>query len=374
MRDKRKMEKNMKKLFAKLITPLVFAATVIFAGCSNPNSSSASSSDVPRGSVIAATYSSEGGGGTQIVFNEDSTVVFIENSGNSGASARAAVALSEDNVCASGTYVITADNIAQITIMEVICGWGGISKEKLESYNEEVFAINVAFSGNELHITVDENPLFFSTDKKDVSKPFSGSLFSNGPVDATYLFKQTLTLKENRFSIVYNITFDYDDDIEGPVQGTYTKPDDNTITLTFDKSAILGGDEVTKATATINGDILTLTIEYKSDGKSYTEKTSLKKRGSSDKEWEHSEQIKLSSSGKIEYYENGKLCWKGTYTIIGTETASVKVNEKYDADSFGFSTTPGNLYIEDASQEFLDLDLHNLDEKGGVAMPFAREK
>ena len=46
-----------KKLFAKLITPLAFAAAVIFAGCSNPSSSSAASSDVPKGSVITATYS-----------------------------------------------------------------------------------------------------------------------------------------------------------------------------------------------------------------------------------------------------------------------------------------------------------------------------
>ena len=47
----------MKKLFAKLITPLAFAAVVIFAGCSDPSSSGADNVDVPKGSVIAATYS-----------------------------------------------------------------------------------------------------------------------------------------------------------------------------------------------------------------------------------------------------------------------------------------------------------------------------
>ena len=50
----------MKKLFENLIAPLAFAAVVIFAGCSDPSSSGADNVDVPKGSVIAATYS-EGG-------------------------------------------------------------------------------------------------------------------------------------------------------------------------------------------------------------------------------------------------------------------------------------------------------------------------
>lgn len=56
-REAQNGEKNMKKLFAKLITPLAFAAVVIFAGCSDPSSSGADNVDVPKGSVIAATYS-----------------------------------------------------------------------------------------------------------------------------------------------------------------------------------------------------------------------------------------------------------------------------------------------------------------------------
>ena len=362
----------MKKLFAKLITPLAFAAAVIFAGCSNPSSSSASSSDVPKGSVITATYS--GGGGTRIVFDADSTVTFYDNG---SVSDRAVV--SEDKICASGTYVVTADNFAQITIEKVLRDWGIISKNDLNKYKDKEFAIKVAFSGNDLRITFEENEekqLSFSTDNKNVSKPpiQSGPLFSNGPIDATYLFRQTLILKEDlRFSIAYNITFDYDNDVEGPVQGKYEQSD-NTITLTFDKSAILGGDEITNATATISGDTLTLNIEYKSDRETYTEKTSFKKRGSSDKEWEHSEQIKLFSSGEIKYYENGALCWEGTYTIIDDETASVELNKNKIHVSGSFGTASGDLYIEDASQEFLDLDLHDLGENGGVAMPFAREK
>lgn len=356
----------MKKLFAKLITPLAFAAAVIFAGCSNPSSSSASSSDVPKGSVITATYSNEDG--TQIVFNKDGTVEFLDNG---SVSDRAVV--SEDKICASGTYVVTADNFAQITIERVLRDWGIISKSDLNKYKDQEFAIKGAFSGNDLRITFEENEeksLSFSTDNKNVSKPpiQSGPLFSNGPVDANYLFRVTLKLENGNFIMTYNITFD---DIEGPVQGKYTQSD-SIITLTFDKSAILGGDEITNATATISGDTLTLSIEYKSDRGAYTEKTSFKKRGSSGKEWEHSEKITLSSSGEIKYYENGALCWEGTYTIIDDETASVKMNKIHVSGSFG--TASGNLYIEDASQEFLDLDLHDLGENGGVAMPFAREK
>ena len=260
------------------------------------------------------------------------------------------------------------------------------------SYKGKELAINVAFSGNDLYITIDEKPLSFSTDNKNVSKPSggtppdqsgskpsgstppdqSGPLFSNGRIDATYVARQTLTLENGKFSIAYNITFDYDDDIEGPIQGTYTQSANN-ITLEFAESTIFGGDEIAKATAIISGDTLTLSIDYKdSDGDAYTERISFKKRGSSGNEWEHSEQVKLSSNGDINYYENGKLCWEGTYTIIDDETASVQVNKISITGSFG--TDPGILRIEDASQEFLDLDLLELDEGGGVAMRFVREK
>lgn len=273
----------MKKLFAKLITPLAFVAAVIFAGCSNPSSSSASSSDVPRGSVIAATYSSEGGGGAQIVFNEDSTVVFLDNGGTS---ARAAVAFSEDKVCARGTYVITADNFAQITITEVLRKWGDISQDDLNNYKEGAFT--VSFSGNELRITVEEKSLSFSTDNKNVSKPSGGTppvqngpLFSNGPVNATYLSRGTPTL-----------------------------------------------------------------------------------------------QIKLSSDGDVKYYENDKLCWEGTYTIIDAENASVELNKNKIHVSGSFGTASGNLFITEADQESLCLDLlnGNLGESGGTSEFFVREK
>ena len=301
---------------------------------------------------------------------------------NGGTSARA-VAFDEDNVCAHGTYVITADNFAKITIIEVLRNWGDISQNDFNSYKDKEFAINVAFSGNDLYITIDEKPLSFSTDNKNVSKPSggtppdqsddkpsggtppvqSGSLFSNGRIDATYVARQTLTLENGKFSIAYNITFN---SAECTSQGKYTQSGSN---ITFTDPTLIGGDEATKATATISGDTLTLTIE---DEYNYTEKTSFKKRGSSGNEWEHSEQVKLSSSGKIEYYENSVLCWNGTYTIIDTETASVQVNKISITGSFG--TDPGILRIEDASQEFLDLDLLELDEGGGVAIRFAREK
>lgn len=326
-----------------------------------------------------------GGGKTQIVFNEDGTVEFIDNGGTSVR----AVAGSDYKVCAHGTYIVTADNFAKITIIEVFSGWGGIS---LNDYQNQEGAFTVSFSGNELRITIDEKQLPFSTDNKNVSKPSggtppsqsgskpsgstppaqSGPLFSNGRIDATYVARQTLTLENGKFSIAYNITFDYDDDIEGPIQGTYTQSANN-ITLEFAESTIFGGDEIAKATAIISGDTLTLSIDYKdSDGDAYTERISFKKRGSSGNEWEHSEQVKLSSNGDINYYENGKLCWEGTYTIIDDETASVQVNKISITGSFG--TDPGILRIEDASHEFLDLDLLELDEGGGVAMRFVREK
>ena len=374
-----------KKLFENLIAPLAFAAVVIFAGCSDPSSSGADNVDVPKGSVIAATYS--GGGKTQIVFNEDGTVEFIDNGGTSVR----AVAGSDYKVCAHGTYIVTADNFAKITIIEVFSGWGGIS---LNDYQNQEGAFTVSFSGNELRITIDEKQLPFSTDNKNVSKPSggtppsqsgskpsgstppaqSGPLFSNGRIDATYVARQTLTLENGKFSIAYNITFDYDDDIEGPIQGTYTQSANN-ITLEFAESTIFGGDEIAKATATISGDTLTLSIDYKeSDGDVYTEKTYFKKCGYSDKEWEHSEQVKLSSNGDINYYENGKLCWEGTYTIMDDENASVELNKNKIHVPGSFGTDPGILRIEDASHEFLDLDLLELDGGGGVAMRFVREK
>ena len=350
----------MKKLFAKLITPLAFAAAVIFAGCSNPSSSSASSSDVPKGSVITATYS--GGGGTRIVFDADSTVTFYDNG---SVSDRAVV--SEDKICASGTYVVTADNFAQITIEKVLRDWGIISKSDLNKYKDKEFAIKVAFSGNDLRITFEENEeksLSFSTDKKDVSKPpiQSGPLFSNGSVDANYLFRVTLKLENGNFISTANILFD---DIESTVRGTYTESNGKII---FTDSTIFGGDDTTEETAIISGDTLTLTTVDSSG----SDVEIFKKRGSSGKEWEHLEKITLSSSGEIKYYENSTLCWEGTYTIIDDETASVKLNNTHVSGSFG--TASGDLYIEDASQEFLALDLHDLGENGGVAMPFAREK
>lgn len=378
----------MKKLFENLIAPLAFAAVVIFAGCSDPSSSGADNVDVPKGSVIAATYS--GGGKTQVVFNEDGTVEFIDNDGTSVR----AVAGSDYKVCARGTYIVTADNFAKITIIEVLSGWGEISQNDFNSYKDKGGAFTVSFSGNDLYITIDEKPLSFSTDNKNVSKPSggtppdqsgnkpsgstppaqSGPLFSNGRIDATYVARQTLTLENGKFSIAYNITFDYDNDIEGPIQGTYTQSANN-ITLEFAESTIFGGDEIAKATATISGDTLTLSIDYKeSGGDVYTEKTSFKKCGYSDKEWEHSEQVKLSSNGDINYYENGKLCWEGTYTIMDDENASVELNKNKIHVPGSFGTDPGILRIEDASHEFLDLDLLELDERGGVAMRFAREK
>lgn len=377
-----------KKLFENLIAPLAFAAVVIFAGCSDPSSSGADNVDVPKGSVIAATYS--GGGKVQIVFNEDGTVEFIDNDGTSAR----ATAGSDYKVCARGTYIVTADNFAKITIIEVLSGWGEISQNDFNSYKDKGGAFTVSFSGNDLYITIDEKPLSFSTDNKNVSKPSggtppdqsgnkpsgstppaqSGPLFSNGRIDATYVARQTLTLENGKFSIAYNITFDYDNDIEGPIQGTYTQSANN-ITLEFAESTIFGGDEIAKATATISGDTLTLSIDYKeSDGDVYTEKTSFKKCGYSDKEWEHSEQVKLSSNGDINYYENGKLCWEGTYTIMDDENASVELNKNKIHVPGSFGTDPGILRIEDASHEFLDLDLLELDERGGVAMRFAREK
>lgn len=368
-----------KKLFENLIAPLAFTAIVIFAGCSDPSSSGADNVDVPKGSVIAATYS--GGGKTQIVFNEDGTVEFIDNGGTSAR----AVAGSDYKVCAHGTYIVTADNFAKITIIEVLSGWGEISQNVFNSYKDKEFAINVAFSGNDLYITFEEKSLSFSTDKKDVSKPSgstpptqgddkpsggtppvqSGSLFSNGRIDAAYLFKQTLTLENGKFSFTANITFN---SAECTSQGKYTQSGNN---ITFTDPTLIGGDEATKATATISGDTLTLTIEDEYD---YTEKTSFKKYGSSDKEWEHSEQVKLSSNGDINYYENGKLCWEGTYTIMDDENASVELNKNKIHVPGSFGTDPGILRIEDASHEFLDLDLLELDERDGVAMRFAREK
>lgn len=350
----------MKKLFAKLITPLTFVAAVIFAGCSNPSSSSASSSDVPKGSVIEATYSSEGG--TQIVFNEDKTVVFIENSGNSGASARAAVAFNDDDVCARGTYIIAADNFAKITIEEVLRDWGGISQSKLNSCKDKGGAFTVSFSGNELRITVEEKSLSFSTDNKNVSKPpvQNGPLFSDEqPVDATYLFKATLTLNKGNFSIAYNIE-------DGTEEGKY---EESGNTITFDDPTILGERYATKATAIISGDTLTLTTVYSSG----EDVEIFKKHGSSGKEWVYLRELKLSSSGKIEYYENGTLCWDGTYTIINTETASIKLNETHISGSFG-TASGKNLYITEADQEFLSLDLLNgiVGESGGESIFFAR--
>ena len=322
-----------------------------------------------------------GGGGAKIVFNEDSTVVFLDNGGTSAR----AVAGSDYKVCARGTYIVTADNFAKITIIEVLRNWGDISQNNFNSYKDKEFAINVSFSGNDLYITIDEKPLSFSTDNKNVSKPSggtppdqsgskpsgstppdqSGPLFSNGRIDATYLFKQTLTLENGKFSFTGNITFN---SAECTSQGKYTQSGNN---ITFTDPTLIGGDEATKATATISGDTLTLIVEDEYD---YTEKTSFKKRGSSGNEWEHSEQVKLSSNGDINYYENGKLCWEGTYTIMDDENASVELNKNKIHVSGSFGTDPGILRIEDASQEFLDLDLLELDERGGVAIRFAREK
>lgn len=322
-----------------------------------------------------------GGGKTQIVFNEDGTVEFIDNDGTSAR----AVAGSDYKVCARGTYIVTADNFAKITIIEVLSGWGEISQNDFNSYKGKGGAFTVSFSGNELRITIDEKPLSFSTDNKNVSKPSggtppdqsgskpsdstppaqSGPLFSNGRIDATYVARQTLTLENGKFSFTANITFN---SAECTSQGKYTQSGNN---ITFTDSTLIGGDEATKATATISGDTLTLTIEDEYD---YTEKTSFKKYGSSDKEWEHSEQVKLSSNGDINYYENGKLCWEGTYTIIDDENASVELNKNKIHVSGSFGTDPGILRIEDANQEFLDLDLLELDEGGGVAMRFVREK
>lgn len=105
-----------------------------------------------------------------MVFKADNTVEFLDN-GN--VSARA-VAGSNGKVCARGTYVVTADNIAQITITEVLYDWGEISKTEFDIYKNKDVAIKVAFNGNELHITIDEKPLSFSTDEKVVSKPSGG--------------------------------------------------------------------------------------------------------------------------------------------------------------------------------------------------------
>lgn len=356
-----------KKLFADLITSLLFVAAVIFAGCSNPSSSSsASGSDVPRGSVIAATYSSEGGG-TQIVFNEDNTVVFIENS---GASAKAAVAFSEDKVCAEGTYVITADNTAQITITEVLHDWGDIKKDELNKYKEGAFT--VSFSGNELHITVEEKSLSFSTDKIDVSKPpvQSAPLFSNGPMDATYLLRRKLKLENDNFSFTANITFD---GVGGTVSGKYTESDN---TIKFNEPTILGGKYTTEATATISGDTLTLTtVDSYSDGSSDKDVLYFKKSGSSGKEWELKQEVKLSSNKDIKYYENGSVCWEGVYTIIDDEKASVNVKSGSIKDIFG--TDQGNLYVElfiENEKEYLSLDFYDLDGRGGISNFFARDK
>ncbi|MDE5581410.1 MAG: hypothetical protein K2I95_08330 [Treponemataceae bacterium] len=348
----------MKKLFAGLVTLMAFAAAVIFAGCSNPSSSSASSSDVPKGSVITATYS--GGGRTRIVFDADSTVTFYDNG---SVSDRAVV--SEDKICASGTYVVTADNFAQITIERVLRDWGIISKSDLNKYKDQEFAIKVAFSGNDLRITFEENEekqLSFSTDNKNVSKPSGGSLFSNGPVDATYLFRVTLKLENGNFISTGNIYFD---DIGLTVRGTYTESNGKII---FTDSTIFGGDDTTEETAIISGDTLTLTTVDSSG----SDVEIFKKRGSSGKEWECLKEIKLSSNGDVKYYENDKLCWEGTYTIIDDETASVKLNKTHVSGSFG--TAPGSLYIElfiENGQEFLGLDLIN---NGGVCIFFAREK
>lgn len=183
--------------------------------------------------------------------------------------------------------------------------------------------------------------------------------------------RQTLILKKDgTFSSTSNIAFEYD--TEDSFEGTYTQSGNN-ITLKLNSSTVWGS-EIEKATATISGDTLTLTIvfiEETDEGKyTSTEKTVLKKR--SDTEWEHSEKVVLFSNGDIKYYENDVLCWEGKYTIIDDETASVKVNTVYIAGSFG--TDSGNLYIEDASEESLDLDLIDSDGGGGMAMCFARER
>lgn len=349
-----------KKLFVKLITPMLFATAVIFAGCSNPNSSSGGdtqlfSADVSKGSVIKGIYSGDNEG-TRIVFDLDGTVEFYDDG---SASARAVTRSGDEGEpCARGTYVITADNIAKITIEEVLREWwGSISQSELEGKT-----LAVAFSGNDLSITIDKETLSFSTDKKDVYKPSSVPLFIKlRPINATYLFKYTLTLNGGNFSLTVNIAFD---STEWTVRGKYTQSGN---TIVFTDPTLIGEEDATKATATVSGNTLTLIIEYAEEN--YTEKTVFKGSGSS---WEHSEEIKLSSNGDITYSENGAICWKGTYTIIDVETASVNVKSGSIKDIFG--TDQGNLYIEDASQEFLDLDLHDLDECGGIAISFARDK
>lgn len=336
-----------KKLFVKLITSLLFVAAVIFAGCSNPSSSNGDtqlfSADVSKGSVIKGIYSGDNEG-TRIVFDLDGTVEFYDDG---SASARAAVAFSEDNVCARGTYVITADNIAKITIEEVLREWGSISQSELEGKT-----LAVAFSGNDLSITIDKETLSFSY------KPSSNSpLFRNGRVNATYLIKATLTLEDGSFTL--NID-------EETVRGECTQSGN---TITFTNPTLIGGDDATKATATISGDTLTLTTV---DGSSDKDVLYFKKSGSSGKEWELRWELKLSSNGSITYSENGVIRWNGTYTIINSETASVNVKSGSIKDIFG--TDQGNLYIDEADQNSLDLDLIRLNGGGGIAISFSREK
>lgn len=344
-----------KKLFADLITSLLFVAAVIFAGCSNPSSSNGDtqlfSADVSKGNAIKCVYSGDNEG-TRIVFDLDGTVEFYDDSGSVYARAVTRSGY-EGGPCARGTYVITADNIAKITIEEVLRNWGGIPQIELEGKT-----LAVAFSGNDLSITIDEETLSFSY------KPSSNSpLFKNGRVNATYLLKGTLTLNNGNFNIKANISFDTTE-----AQGKYTQFGD---TIKFDDPTILGGEDATKATATISGDTLTLVIKY--DEESDTDKTVFKKRGTS---WEYSEEVKLFSNGDVSYYENGALCWKGTYAIINSETATVKVNNVFIKGSFG--TEPGNLCIEDANENDLCLDLYYLNKEGnvtgGLAVWLLREK
>lgn len=340
-----------KKLFVKLITSLLFVAAVIFAGCSNPSSSNGDtqlfSADVSKGSVIKCVYSGDNEG-ARIVFDLDGTVEFYDDSGS--VYARAVTRSGDEGEpCARGTYVITADNIAKITIEEVLREWwGSISQSELEGKT-----LDVAFSGNDLHITINEKPLSFSY------KPSSNSpLFTSGrPINATYLLKGTLTLNDGSFTL--NID-------EETVSGECTQSGN---TITFTNPTLIGGEDASKATATISGDTLTLTTV---DGSSNKDVLYFKKSGSSGKEWELRWELKLSSNGSITYSENGVIRWNGTYTIINSETASVNVKSGSIKDIFG--TDQGNLYIDEADQNSLDLDLIRLNGGGGIAISFSRDK